>query len=123
MVDSTPTGRLAMPVLTLHAIHDPTAFVELESAYREIVDRAGSGDRLVQTFSDDAEHSYLSEPQYPAVFTALMDWVDKGEKPTPEKVARLCKGYERDYGHGGKQTCRIQVGYQPPPLSSRVPPR
>ncbi|GAA0495268.1 MULTISPECIES: hypothetical protein [Pigmentiphaga] len=123
MVDSTPGGRLAMPVLTLHAIHDPTAFVELESAYRERVDRAGSGDKLVQTFSDEAEHSYLSEPQYPALFTALMDWVDKGEKPTPEKVARLCKGYERDYGHGGKQTCRIQVGYQPPPLSSRVPPR
>lgn len=123
MVDSTPTGRLAMPVLTLHAIHDPTAFVELESAYREIVEHAGSGGRLVQTFSDESGHSYLSEPQYPALFTALMDWVDKGEQPSPEKVARLCKGYEPEYGDGGKQPCRIQVGYRPPPLSARVAPR
>ncbi len=26
--DSRPTGALRLPVLTLHAIHDPTAFVE-----------------------------------------------------------------------------------------------
>ncbi|TAG33072.1 MAG: DUF2325 domain-containing protein [Polaromonas sp.] len=39
--DSQPTGRLPVPTLTLHATHDPTAFVELESNYRDVVERVG----------------------------------------------------------------------------------
>ncbi|RYY63641.1 MAG: hypothetical protein EOO24_57320, partial [Comamonadaceae bacterium] len=62
--DSRPTGRLRLPVLTLHAIHDPTAFVELESAYRDIVEGAGASQWLVQNFSDESEHSYLSDAEY-----------------------------------------------------------
>ncbi|OUM01406.1 alpha/beta hydrolase [Variovorax sp. JS1663] len=122
-VDSLPTGRTRLPTLTLHAIHDPTAFVELESAYRAIRENAGTADRLVQTFSDESEHSYLSDPQYPALFAALLDWIDKGEKPTPASVAARCSAFEPDFGEGGKSRCRIQPGYQPPPLASRVPPR
>jgi alpha-beta hydrolase superfamily lysophospholipase len=118
-LDSRPQGKLAMPVLTFHAIHDPTAFVELESLYRDIVQRAGSGDRLVQVFSDEREHSYLGEAQYPALFTALLDWIDKGMKPTPHSVLALCKGFEASYG----SNCRIQPDYQAPPLDSRVTPR
>ncbi|MGE3349938.1 MAG: hypothetical protein AB7I35_21115 [Ramlibacter sp.] len=117
--DSEPAGRINMPVLTLHAIGDPTAFVELESAYRAIVDKAGNGALLVQTFSDEHEHSYLSDPQYPALLSALLDWVDHGNKPTPQKVLELCKGYEAAYG----DTCRLQPSYQPPPLATRVPAR
>lgn len=33
--DSDLTGRVTVPVLTLHAIDDPTAFVEHEAAYRD----------------------------------------------------------------------------------------
>ena len=40
--DSQPTGRTALPTLALHAIDDPTAFVELENAYRRIRDAAGT---------------------------------------------------------------------------------
>ena len=69
--DSAPTGQVRVPVLTLHAIHDPTAFVELESAYRETLEGAGQGERLVQTFSEESEHSYLGDAQYPALFAAL----------------------------------------------------
>ncbi|MBI2768819.1 MAG: hypothetical protein HYX47_04310 [Burkholderiales bacterium] len=117
--DSDPAGRVNVPVLTLHAVDDPTAFVELESAYRAILERAGTGGNLVQTFSDEHEHSYLSDPQYPALLTALMDWVDKGAKPTPQKVAQLCKGYEAAYAN----TCRLLPDYRPPPLADRVAPR
>jgi len=115
--DSRPTGRLRLPVLTLHAIHDPTAFVELEGSYRDIVEGAGASQWLVQTFADEAEHSYLSDAEYPALMTALLDWIDKGEKPSPQKVAALCKQYESDFGKG----CHLQPDYRPPPLSSRVP--
>jgi hypothetical protein len=122
-MDSRPTGRTTLPTLTLHAIHDPTAFVELETAYREIRESAGTADKLVQTFSDESEHSYLSDPEYPALFSALMDWVDKGEKPTPEKVARLCAGFEAGFGESGKSGCRFKTDYRSPPLETRVPPR
>ena len=117
--DSAPQGRINAPVLALHAIDDPTAFVELESAYREVLQRAGTADLLVQTFSDEAEHSYLSDAEYPALFSALLDWIDKGEKPTPRKVLALCHGYEETFGKG----CRIRPNYQSAPLDARVPPR
>ncbi|TWO73163.1 hypothetical protein FN976_02700 [Caenimonas sedimenti] len=117
--DSAPQGKVAMPVLSFHASNDPTAFVELQSLYRDIMHRGGSGDRLVQVFSDEAEHSYVSEPQYPALFTALLDWVERGDKPTPRKVLALCKGYEAAY----RGTCRIQPDYSPPALETRVTPR
>jgi len=114
--DSTPQGKLAVPVLTFHAANDPTAFVELESRYAAIVREGGSAARLVQTFSDEAEHSFLSAPQYPALFGALMDWVDRGIKPTPASVAASCKQYEGAYG----EPCRFTPGYTPPALDTRV---
>ncbi|WP_332738744.1 hypothetical protein [Hydrogenophaga sp.] len=117
--DSDPVGKINMPVLTLHAVNDPTAFVELESAYRDVVERAGNGQRLVQTFSDESEHSYLSDPQYPALFTALLNWIDRKDKPTPQTVAALCKGYEAAYG----DTCKLLPDYRSAPLANRVPPR
>lgn len=117
--DSDPQGRINVPVLSLHAINDPTAFVELQSAYREIVERAGNGALLVQVYSDEAEHSYLGESTYPALFTALLDWVDKGRKPTPQSIAGLCKGYEATYGNN----CKLLPDYQSAPLASRVAPR
>jgi len=117
--DSDPQGKINMPVLSLHAVNDPTAFVELESAYRETLDRAGQGGLLVQTFSDESEHSYLSDPQYPALFTALLNWIDRNEKPTPQSVAALCKGYEAAYG----DTCKLLPAYRSAPLTTRVPAR
>jgi alpha-beta hydrolase superfamily lysophospholipase len=121
--DSQPTGRTALPTLSLHAIDDPTAFVELEGAYRRIRDAAGTGDLLVQSFSAEREHSYLSDPEYPALFDALLDWIDKGEKPTPERVAARCAALRPRYDSDGKNGCHIEPGWQPPALESRVPSR
>ncbi len=117
--DSQPTGRLPVPTLTLHAINDPTAFVELESHYREVVAGAGQANRLVQVFSDESEHSYLSDPQYPALLSALLAWVDQGTRPTPQKVAELCESYRAVYGN----SCYLRPDYQPAPLSQRVSAR
>jgi alpha-beta hydrolase superfamily lysophospholipase len=117
--DSEPEGKLDIPVLTLHAIDDPTAFVELESAYRDVLQRAGHGGQLVQVFTDEHEHSYLSDPEYAAAFTALQDWMDRGEKPTPQKLLVLCQADEAKFGNG----CHIRPEYQPAPLTSRVASR
>ena len=117
--DSNPTGRVNIPTLGLHAIDDPTAFVELESAYRDVRVRAGTADLLVQTFSRESEHSYLSDAEYPTLFAALLDWIDNGRKPTEEGIAARCKDFEARFGDG----CRFDPTYVPQPLTARVPPR
>lgn len=117
--DSLPSGNIPVPVLTLHSINDPTAFVELETKYRQLVTAAGHGNRLVQVFADEKEHSYLGDPYYPELFAAMRDWLDKGVKPTPQRVADSCQQHAPAVG--GK--CRIVTSYQPASLESRVPPR
>jgi hypothetical protein len=117
--DADLTGRIGAPVLAAHAIHDPTAFVELEHAFAETMKAGGSADRLVQAFTDDRQHSYLADPVYPALFEALLAWVEKGEKPTPASIAARCRAMEAAFGPG----CRFVPGYAVPPLESRVPAR
>ncbi len=117
--DSRPSGKLALPVLTFRASGDPTAFVELATEYGRLVDAAGSSEKLVQVFSDETSHSYLSEPEYPALFDALLSWVDKGEKPSPAGLASSCKTYEPRFGAG----CHITPSYVSAPLDSRLPAR
>jgi alpha-beta hydrolase superfamily lysophospholipase len=117
--DTDLGGRIPVPVLTVHATDDPTAFVELESVFRTTMERAGSADQLVQTYTSDHEHSYLSDPVYPALLEALLQWVDRGTKPTPEAVAARCEALQTQYGPG----CRFLPGYQSGPLAGRVAPR
>lgn len=121
--DSLPTGRTALPTVTMHAIHDPTAFVELEDAYRRIRTAAGTDGHLVQAFADEREHSYLSDPEYPALFDALLAWIDRGDKPTPAGLAEACRRLEPRYGTAGKPGCHLQPDWRPQPVEARVPPR
>ncbi|MDC8772336.1 hypothetical protein [Roseateles albus] len=118
-LDSDPSGRVGVPMLSVHGVHDATAFVELESQLRRTVVAAGQGDRLVQTFSDDGEHSYLSDPVYPALMAELLGWAGRGEKPSPASVARRCQAMEARFGPG----CRLLPNYQAAELESRVAPR
>jgi alpha-beta hydrolase superfamily lysophospholipase len=117
--DTDPTGRIRPPVLSTHAIDDPVAFVELDSAFLETMQRAGTADHLVQTFTDEHEHSYLSDAEYPALMEALLAWVQKGEKPTPQQVAERCTALLPRFGG----ECHFVPGYRPAPLSARVTPR
>lgn len=117
--DTDPGGRIPVPVLTVHAVHDPVAFVELESAFRDTMQRGGSGARLLQTYTDFDQHSYMADPIYPALLAALLDWADTGARPTPAAVARRCAALEARFGPG----CRFLPDYTPKPLDSRVPPR
>lgn len=117
--DMNPTGHINVPVLTAHAVHDPIAFVELESAFRQVMEAAGSGPRLAQVFTDHNSHSYFADPEYPALFSALLAWIGNGEKPTPAGIARRCKALEASFGPG----CRFVPEYQVRPLAARVPER
>jgi alpha-beta hydrolase superfamily lysophospholipase len=117
--DGKLTGKLPIPVLTMHAIDDPTVFVEQDAHYRAVVDAAGSGDRLVQSWTHESEHSYLSSPEYAAMLEALMDWIDKAEKPTVAKLMALCDKFSREYDGG----CHSAPEFKPKPLDTRQYPR
>ncbi|MEW2450822.1 hypothetical protein AB0896_25230 [Streptomyces parvulus] len=117
--DSDLTGRVDLPVLTLHAIDDPTAFVEHEAAYRATLNGAGRGRNLVQTFTKESEHSSLSDSEYANSITALDAWVRTGRKPAPHSIAASCAVFDATYGDG----CFYDPGFQPKPYASRVLPR
>lgn len=117
--DTDPNGHIPVPVLTVHAINDPTAFVELESQFRRTMEAAGTAGHLVQTFADYDEHSYLSDPVYPALMDSLLQWVTQGRKPTPQSVAQRCSELKGTFG----DDCRFLPAYQPAPLDARSAPR
>lgn len=119
--DTDPQGRIPVPVLTLHGVDDPIAFVELESTFRDTMARGGSAERLVQVFTQDHDHSYLSDAQYVAAISALLDWVERGEKPSASSIATHCQTLDARFDPG--TGCRFLPAFTPRPLSSRVPER
>ncbi|MFJ8538301.1 hypothetical protein [Streptomyces sp. NPDC093591] len=117
--DSDLTGEASIPVLTLRAIDDPTAFVEHEAAYRDTLRGAGRDEHLVQTFTREREHSVLSDAESAASMAALETWVRTGERPTARSIAASCAAFDRRYGTG----CFYDPEYRPSPYASRVEPR
>ncbi|MFG2586691.1 hypothetical protein [Streptomyces sp. NPDC048438] len=117
--DSDVTGAVSVPVLTMHAIDDPTAFAEHEAAYRDSLEGAHRDRHLVQTFTQEREHSGLSTAEYAAAVSALSGWVRTGRKPTPSSVASSCPAFDADYGTG----CFFRPAHRPGSYASRVNPR
>ncbi len=117
--DADLTGRIAVPVLTAHAVNDPVAFVELQSAFFDTMQRAGNTKNLQQVFTTESEHSYWSDPEYPALLEALQAWVEGSAKPSAQGINEACKRFASTYSGG----CHFDVNYQVPPLSSRVAER
>ncbi|WP_373921975.1 hypothetical protein [Streptomyces sp. T12] len=117
--DSDLTGKVSIPVLTLRAIDDPTAFVEHESAYRDTLRGAGRSGRLVQTFTREHEHSEMSDAEYATSLAALDHWVRTDERPTARSIAASCAAFDRTYATG----CFYDPAFHPSPYASRVEPR
>jgi hypothetical protein len=113
--DGEPTGALPVPVVSIHSINDPQVVVEVQSAYRATVERAGSGERLVQAFTDEKLHTGQSAPELAAALDALMQWIDKGDKPTAQSIAAGC---ERERG-ALEGRCSYHPEYSPKPYGTR----
>ena len=117
--DTDPTGRIEVPVLTVHAAADPVGFVELDSTFRDAMAAAGNAGHLVQTFTDEHEHSDLADPEYVALMQALLAWVTDASRTTPQRVAERCRSLEAAFGSG----CGFMPDYRPAALAQRVAPR
>jgi hypothetical protein len=118
-LDSDLSGKLEVPTLTMHAIGDPTVYVEVDAVFRETVRSAGASDLLVQSFTSESEHSKLATPEYAVLLHAMMEWVEQGQRPTPAALAAGCERFRATYG----EQCHFEPGYVPMPLETRVYPR
>lgn len=115
--DADLEGTIGVPVFSVHAINDPTAFVEMQHSFAQTMARGGSASRLVQVYTDHSVHSYLADAVYIAAAQSLLDWVQRGDKPTPQAWAARCAALT------GGSDCKVRPGYAPAPLESRVAPR
>ncbi len=79
----TPTGRLAIPVVTLHTTRDPVVPVWHEDLLLAAATQAGSKDLLVQSKVDRYGHCAFTDAETLAAFTKLVTWVEAGVKPAP----------------------------------------
>jgi hypothetical protein len=113
--DGIATGNISIPVVSIHSLNDPQAAVEGQYEYREKVKAAGHGDLLVQDYTDENVHVGQSAPEMAASIHALADWIEKGQKPTPESIAASCKALQSTFDG----PCRWHPDFQPKPLNTR----
>ncbi len=117
--DVDHSGRIAVPVISAHGIGDATVFVEGQDTLRQRMVAAGRGDQLVQAFVDSSDHSYWGDAHYPPLFETLLNWVEKGQKPTPAGIADRCRQRQA----AQPADCKFVPAYAPKPLASRILPR
>ncbi len=96
--DADLTGRIERPVLTLHALHDPTVSFGVEALYAGTVAAAGRSGLLVQAATDEAEHSKLSDAGYMTALDALEGWIDRGVAPDPAGFQTRCQAFWKSLG-------------------------
>jgi pimeloyl-ACP methyl ester carboxylesterase len=117
--ESDYIGHFAMPVLTVHGIHDPTCFVEVHATLRRRVRDTGCEHRLLQTFVDSDQHSYLGDAIYPPLVDELLKWIDSGERPTANEIANR----SRVLRSSTPTTHDFVPDYVPCELATRIHPR
>jgi pimeloyl-ACP methyl ester carboxylesterase len=117
--DVNHEGRFAVPVISAHAINDATVFVEGQDVLRQKMKAAGKDHLLVQTYVDSREHSYWGDAHYPPLFNALLQWVEKRQKPSPSDIDQQCK----QLSSAKPADCRFLPNYAVKPIASRIHPR
>ncbi len=90
------SGALQKPVLTMHATFDGLVLTSGESYYKALVQAAGAGDLLLQSYVDTIGHCRFTDQQYMAVVAAMNSWLDTGAKPDATALP-ASKGFATDY--------------------------
>jgi pimeloyl-ACP methyl ester carboxylesterase len=80
------TGRLRIPLLTMHATGDGQVPIEEARILRRRVDDAEQSDLLVQRVYRDAGHCGFSTTEQEASFEGLVRWVEAGHRPAGDDV-------------------------------------
>ena len=113
-LDGVPTisGRLPIPVMSLHTIGDLFVPFSMEQLYARRVAEQGATERLVSRAIRDHNHCGFAVQEEAAGFADLVNWVDSGVKPagddvlTPAAVANPNFGCQFTLpGHAGYAAC------------------
>jgi pimeloyl-ACP methyl ester carboxylesterase len=106
------SGRLPIPVLSLHTIGDLFVPFSMEQIYARRAAAEGASGLLVTRAIRDHNHCGFAVPEEEAAFGALVNWVVNGTKPagddilTPETVADSKFGCQFSVpGHAGFPAC------------------
>ena len=114
--DSDYSGRIPVPVMTVHGINDQTCLVEVHDTLRSRMRTMGYEQNLVQTFVDSDSHSYLGDEVYSALIKVLLDWIDSGTRPTPHQISDCCRELNGNIAASQK----FRPDFIPGPLASRI---
>lgn len=85
-VFAEPTGRITVPVLTLHETGDSSAPFSLEQAYRRRTLAAGTSHLLVQRAIRWPGHCGFVGEEREQAFDDLVAWIERGAKPDGDDV-------------------------------------
>jgi len=107
--DGQPTGVLPIPMVAIHSMNDPQVVVEVESMFRDTVRAAGNGDRLVQAYTDENQHTGQSAPEIIGAIEMLMQWINMDFKPDASLIAEACEQLRT----GFDGPCRYHPDFQP----------
>jgi pimeloyl-ACP methyl ester carboxylesterase len=80
------TGRLTVPLLTLHETGDAWVPLSLEQSYRRRTIAAGTGHLLVQRVTRAPSHCGFDGETREQAFDDLVAWIERGVRPQGEDV-------------------------------------
>jgi hypothetical protein len=106
------TGRLRMPLLTLHTTGDGQTPIENARVLRRRADAAGRGRLLVQRVLRDPERCGFTSTEWEAGLEALVRWVERGVRPVGNDLAvrpltRLRRRFELNPRPGTPEADRV----------------
>jgi len=114
-----PTGDVEIPTITMHTIGDGLVIVENEHEYREEFIEEQDRRKLFQIYTNAAGHCEFSKSELAAAFEALVNWVEKKQRPTKEGVIAACAQFQTIFG----DTCKINPTFRPGEFEARIPAR
>jgi len=106
------SGRLPIPVLSLHTIGDLFVPISMEQIYARRVAAQGLSDRLVVRAIRDHGHCGFAVPEEQRAFVDLVNWVEDGVKPAGDDILAPSAVADPNFGcqftlpgHGGYAAC------------------
>jgi hypothetical protein len=93
------SGKIPVPVLTIHGLGDMFVPLSMEQTFAQRVAAAGRSGLLVQRVVREVEHCDYTPAELDSGFHDLVNWVSTGARPAGDDVmAPLTQGYDPDYG-------------------------
>jgi hypothetical protein len=88
--DSDLSGRIMLPTLALNWRDDPVVSAEAAAEYERQVGADGNGHLFWRLVTGEGTHSRLADAEYAAALTALLQWIESGDRPSVAATESEC---------------------------------